>query len=82
MNRQLPHLVANVGEILDLEVDEDDEDGGGFRTVRSKKGGSSQSAEVLGSIRAIGQRIERLEKKSKEPDGEAREKPLLLRGDN
>merc|ERR1719484_160114 len=27
LNRQLPHLVANVGEILDMEVDEDDEDG-------------------------------------------------------
>merc|ERR1719235_2979229 len=27
LNRQLPHLVANVGEILELEQDEDDEDG-------------------------------------------------------
>jgi 26S proteasome regulatory subunit T5 len=27
LNRQLPHLVANVAEILDLEPDEDDEDG-------------------------------------------------------
>mmetsp|Transcript_99148 Transcript_99148/g.300953 ORF Transcript_99148/g.300953 Transcript_99148/m.300953 type:complete len:723 (-) Transcript_99148:137-2305(-) len=27
LNRQLPHLVANVAEILELEPDEDDEDG-------------------------------------------------------
>mmetsp|Transcript_41701 Transcript_41701/g.73242 ORF Transcript_41701/g.73242 Transcript_41701/m.73242 type:complete len:455 (-) Transcript_41701:199-1563(-) len=27
LNRQLPHLVANVGEILELAQDEDDEDG-------------------------------------------------------
>merc|ERR1719497_265390 len=27
LNRQLPHLVANVAEILDMEQDEDDEDG-------------------------------------------------------
>merc|ERR1719321_1956829 len=27
MNRQLPHLVANVAEILELDADEDDEDG-------------------------------------------------------
>lgn len=28
LNRQLPHLVASVSEILDLEPEEDDEDGG------------------------------------------------------
>merc|ERR1719454_877919 len=40
LNRQLPHLVANVGEILDLEQDEDDEDGATMDVDMQRKGKS------------------------------------------
>jgi len=40
LNRQLPHLVANVGEILDLEMDEDDEDGATQDIDAQRKGKS------------------------------------------
>jgi 26S proteasome regulatory subunit T5 len=32
LSTQLPHMVANVGEILDMEDDEDEKDGSGFKT--------------------------------------------------
>lgn len=31
MSTQLPHMVANVGEILDVEDDEEDKDTSGFK---------------------------------------------------
>jgi 26S proteasome regulatory subunit T5 len=40
LNRQLPHLVANVGEILELEQDEDDEDGATQDIDMQRKGKS------------------------------------------
>merc|ERR1719356_1851403 len=40
LNRQLPHLVANVAEILDMEQDEDDEDGAA-QDVDMNRGGKS-----------------------------------------
>mmetsp|Transcript_6417 Transcript_6417/g.14034 ORF Transcript_6417/g.14034 Transcript_6417/m.14034 type:complete len:441 (-) Transcript_6417:169-1491(-) len=40
LNRQLPHLVANVAEILDLEPDEDDEDGA-TQDIDSQRKGKS-----------------------------------------
>merc|ERR1719379_2853726 len=40
MNRQLPHLVANVAEILELDADEDDEDGATMDVDMQRKGKS------------------------------------------
>merc|ERR1719235_1544819 len=40
LNRQLPHLVANVAEILDLEPEEDDEDGATQDIDMQRKGKS------------------------------------------
>merc|ERR1740117_1638297 len=40
LNRQLPHLVANVAEILELEPDEDDEDGANMDIDSMRKGKS------------------------------------------
>jgi len=40
LNRQLPHLVANVSEILDLELDEEDEDGGTMDVDMQREGKS------------------------------------------
>merc|ERR1719399_917192 len=40
LNRQLPHLVANVGEILELEQDEDDDDGAAQDIDMQQKGKS------------------------------------------
>jgi len=40
LNRQLPHLVANVGEILDIEKDEDDEDGAAIDIDAQRQGKS------------------------------------------
>jgi len=40
LNRQLPHLVANVGEILDIEKDEDDEDGAAIDIDSQRQGKS------------------------------------------
>ena len=39
MSTQLPHMVANVGEILDVEEDDEDKDGSGFKqeTVNKNK---------------------------------------------
>merc|ERR1719506_1897096 len=40
MNRQLPHLVANVAEILELEAEKDDEDGATMDVDMQRKGKS------------------------------------------
>merc|ERR1719386_168630 len=40
LNRQLPHLVANVAEILDLE-DDPDEDDGGIQDIDMQRKGKS-----------------------------------------
>merc|ERR1712096_107623 len=40
LNRQLPHLVANVAEILELEQDEDDEDGAAVDVDANRAGKS------------------------------------------
>merc|ERR1712096_223398 len=40
LNRQLPHLVANVAEILELEQDKDDEDGAAVDVDANRAGKS------------------------------------------
>lgn len=37
MSTQLPHMVANVGEILDVEDDEEDKDSSGFKVDVANK---------------------------------------------
>jgi 26S proteasome regulatory subunit T5 len=48
MSTQLPHMVANVGEILDADDDDDEKDGSGFENAQLAKNRKSMVVKTTG----------------------------------